>query len=918
MNSEKRFGLGRPGWRAVLPCLVAAMMGPAFGQFTPLGCLAMPDPVPRLRASEIAARVGDFAILCSGGTPTPAGEAVPTRDILLYFNADQTGRRTGDLTETLLLIDDPEPPAQVPCMTDVSLCGWTGGSKGANVFQGRVLAPNAIAFYGVPLDPPGDFAQRVFRIVNARVNVTTLAPPGSLDQKAVTVNISLSGITVKGGTGLLTGVTQPAMRAQIRSSNGDALVSSPTGIEFPNCTSVTRQRFANLRFSELFATAFQGPNWTYDAVTGAPGAPASQAAPRTVYHTESGFYNPEFPSTHGLNKAGLADFGTRVQATFTGLPAGVTIYVSTLAVTYDHGAPAANANSVEQARLTASATGAFAAVPATETLDGLPAAALTVSQGRATAVWEVLNGAPAAMGNLDFPVWISFPGNVAGLGTANVTLRLAPVSDETSASETAPLPRFAEDSATLPLLTILDMCPSTQYLVTTSPAFQPVTVDGLTYTSPKPFPWQPGSTHAISVAGAIPAGPGVRQSFLGWSDGGALTHTITVPVTPTTYTAAFQQQFLLDVKVTPAGGGTVTRTPASADGYYDPGKMVTLVAKTNPLYSFSGYTTEGSKPLESTTLTMWQAYSVAAEFVKAGPVSSTIGVSPASGSGPEANFLATYEGSGGAQSLSWVQLLIAAAPDGGGQPFCFVHYDVQGGGFWLYSDIDGFFQGPVAPGDQGAALQGSSCALDPSLSYPSVNGARLTVHASVLFKTPGARNVYLRTMDASGADTGWVQQGSWTQEAMPPPTMLVSPTSGLGAEPLFRLSFYNPYHASVYFAPVGWQQLLVAADPSGGGEPFCFVHYDRAGDELWMYSSDVGFFLGPVKPWTSSTVLDSSACSVGTALSGPVLAGRKLQGLELQLSLKSVMRGLKKVYMRALDPLQLDSGWQFVGTHQVP
>ncbi|QOY91036.1 InlB B-repeat-containing protein [Paludibaculum fermentans] len=894
--------------------MLLATAATAFGQSTPLQCIANSATTPPLRASEISARLGEIVLNCSGGTPTPPGQAVPTMDFQVYFNANYTGRTAGAFTESLLLIDEPGPLAQVPCTGDPSSCGWTGGSPGVNVFQGKVLAPNAIAFYGVPVDPPGDFKQRVFRFTNLRINASALPV-----LTAATATITASGLTVKQGAEMIIGYTQTAMRAGVRNAAGDTTVNSPTGIEFPNCTTVTKQRFANLRFSELFGTALQAPNWTYDPVTGAAGTPNRQATIGTLYNTESGFYNPNFPATNNLNKAGLTDSGIRMQANFSGLPAGATIYISTVAVTYTDGVPAPSSGSVEQARLITSATGAFAPVAASETLDGIPVAALPITQGSATAVWEVVKGNPGSIGDFDFPVWVSFPGNSVGLGTASVTMRLGPVSSEAGASDTAWMPRFADSSTTLPLMTTLNMCPATQYLVTTSPAFLPVTVDGQSYTSPKAFPWQPGSTHTISVGAAVPVGVGMRRSFLGWSDGGALTHSITVPPTPTTFTAGFKLQYLLDLTVTPAAGGTVTLTPPSTDHYYDPATSVQITASLNPLYSFAGFSGDVSTSYYDQSVYMSGPKRVTATFVKAGDVSSTVGVSPASGTGSVVEFSATYEGSQGADSLKWVQLLLAAAPDGGGQPFCFVHYDVQGNAFWLYSDVYGFFRGPVSPGSSSTELQGSACAFDRALHpYPIANGPRLTVPMKLFFKTAGPKNVYMRALDMAGVDTGWVQRGTWIQEVLPAPLLNLNASTGGAATPFFQLGMTDQFNSEWRSAPLGWVQFLIAADSTGGGQPFCFVHYDRAGDGLWMYSSDVGFFLGPVKPRTSSTLLDSSACSLDTVQSGP--SGSSWMGfqLDLQLSLKQPMQGLKKLYMRSMDGLQLDSGWQFVGTHQVP
>ncbi|MGJ5817714.1 InlB B-repeat-containing protein [Paludibaculum fermentans] len=735
----------------------------------------------------------------------------------------------------------------------------------------------------------------------------------------LSATISASNLTILNGQPTTAGyVMEAPLSVLLRNAAGDADVNSPTGAEFPNCTTVTKQRFANLRFSEQMGFEFQPPNWKYDLTTGAKGTPQSQATLGWIYQSESGFYNADFPSVNNLNKAGLADSGTRLQATFSGLPSGATIYVSTVAMTYTNGVPVPNPDGVEQARLTGSAAGAFAPVAATDTLDGIPVAALAITQGNASAVWEILSGNGSSVpGNIDIPVWISFPGNGVGVGTAHVTMGFAPVSTITTNSETAPIPRFTAQSQTLPLLTILDSCPASQYLVTTSPAFLPIVVDGQPYTSPKSFPWQPGTTHTVSVANAVAAGNGTRQLFLGWNDAGALSHTIAVPPSPTAYVASFKTQFLLDLKILPTAGGTVTLTPPTSDGYYDPQTKVEISASPNPLYGFAGYSGDISETLNSTSLKLSTPRSVTVTFVRAGPVSSTVGVTPASGAGSYRSFQAVYEGSQGAGSLTWVQLLFAAAPDGGGQPFCFVHYDVKAGQMWLYSDVYGFFAGPVAPGQNSAALQGSSCAVEPTYSRVSLDGAWLTFEPFLLFKVPGAKRVYLRERDDAGVDSGWVQRGTWDQQAVGSPVTFINPATSEGTGTYFELNFTTMPAPALYSAPLGWKQFLIAADSDGGGQPFCFVHYDTAAGQFWMYSSDVGFFIGPVAPGSASTALDTSACTLYTA-GATYTNSLYTQILSLPIELKAPMKGVKKLYTRYLDPLMTDSGFVEMGWYRIP
>jgi hypothetical protein len=297
------------------------------------------------------------------------------------------------------------------------------------------------------------------------------------------------------------------------------------------------------------------------------------------------------------------------------------------------------------------------------------------------------------------------------------------------------------------------------------------------------------------------------------------------------------------------------------------------------------------------------------------PQVTVTAVTPSSGSGAQQVFRAEYTGTQSYQRLRWVQMLIAADPGGGGQPFCLLHYDVQGNAFWLYSDLLGFFRGPVTPGVASSQLQGSQCALNTADSTVTGSGTSLVLNLVVVFKAAATRNVYMRAMDFNDVDTGWVQRGTWTQAAPAPPMLAVAPASGAGASPVFTLTFQDP--SGFTGAPLGWQEFLVAVNSTGGGQPFCFLHYDRAGNGLWMYSSDVGFFLGPVSPGTASNALNSSACSINTA-------GTTVQNqsgnlvLTVPVTLKGPMSGVKNIYMRTLDALNRDTGWQQKGTWTFP
>ena len=64
--------------------------------------------------------------------------------------------------------------------------------------------------------------------------------------------------------------------------------------------------------------------------------------------------------------------------------------------------------------------------------------------------------------------------------------------------------------------------------ITTAPEGLSIVVDGVSYTAPRTFTWASGSTHTIAVA-SPQTGGGTRYWFSNWSDGGAISHTVTAP-----------------------------------------------------------------------------------------------------------------------------------------------------------------------------------------------------------------------------------------------------------------------------------------------------------------------------------------------------------------------------------------------------
>ena len=154
---------------------------------------------------------------------------------------------------------------------------------------------------------------------------------------------------------------------------------------------------------------------------------------------------------------GLANAGTRLKAVLNNIPAGTSIYVSANRVDYANGNPVAASNGIV-ARLVQSEEGPFAPVTPAITLEGIPAVQLPVTNGTATAVWEVLRGNPFNFENADFPIWVLATGTSPASVTVNGSYAPTALSDGGVASSTLPLPRFVADAQTARSLFSVGIC----------------------------------------------------------------------------------------------------------------------------------------------------------------------------------------------------------------------------------------------------------------------------------------------------------------------------------------------------------------------------------------------------------------------------------------------------------------------------
>jgi hypothetical protein len=510
-------------------------------------CSATAAVTPQLRAEGVTEEIGDIVLTCTGSTPNPvAGGLIPTANIVVSLGTQVTSRiiGSGNISEALLLIDEPgsgltgagPAAAQTVCSSATNGAGAggcsnpgsgalglyngiTGGTQGtpvvcsltanngqtcttavagpaSNVYQG-IVANNQVTFFGVPiLAPVSSGVTRIFRITNVRANVSSITGLGLAGITPLNASIAISGATSVPVTNpvLVTGFIQNGLAPSVRNAGNTGGLSSTSGpLAFLQCNSINtgsngltnNGQSATLRFAEAFGSAFKTRTMP-TATTNGLNSTVLQNIPGAIYNSESNFIIPI--QTNQTAQPGLSDFGTRLRAVFTNIPAGVNIFVSTTNLIPGGGTFGGNAGAGNTTLQPNATTLAFLVqseiapdfnnqaplLNPTNTINGnfaLFQVPLTAGANGNTgeAVWEVVAANPSTIENFDFGVWFQFSANPGAgspaLGSGKVNMSFAPApgfgpppntpptSSYLSASS-GPIPRFVDNSTANTFITI--------------------------------------------------------------------------------------------------------------------------------------------------------------------------------------------------------------------------------------------------------------------------------------------------------------------------------------------------------------------------------------------------------------------------------------------------------------------------------
>lgn len=429
-----------------------------------MSCRTAPTNPAAANTAGLTELMADVVISCTGGTPTPASEPIPQYTVTLSLNTNVTSRLEGTASEALLIVDNafpqnpvpssaqsaPSTPKQIVCQPIGSTCTeqGTGGTPSpyqtqANVFAGTVTSANTLQ-WTVPIDPPGVNNTRVIRLTNVLANVSMLGTPTLAKPKSVQASVSiqtssskvvpLSNSSQVVGISILstpTGVTSTGAMRQCQPHNGVLLGKS--GIAGFDFTVQVQENFINQFEYRNYGTTLSGPEF--------PPALVEQNVPGFTYLTESGFYSPSlFAPAPTL---GLADSGMRILVSVSPLSADMQLFVpTTIMLTGDYPENTlAGELQLVQANSNGKSAAGYEPVSATATIGTTPVAEATISGTIAYAVYEVVYADPTIQESASIPMAVAYI-KTPTPGPVSATTSLAPVGIGTTASPTAPVPRY--------------------------------------------------------------------------------------------------------------------------------------------------------------------------------------------------------------------------------------------------------------------------------------------------------------------------------------------------------------------------------------------------------------------------------------------------------------------------------------------
>jgi hypothetical protein len=349
--------------------------------------------------------------------------------------------------------------------------------------------------------------------------------------------------------------------------------------------------------------------------------------------------------------------------------------------------------------------------------------------------------------------------------------------------------------------------PSVVQFTVNVPAAIQFTFNGTTYTGTQTFALPPGPYPLSTITPQNTSG-GTQLAFASWSDGGAISHSVTLAGATQSIAGTFKTQYLLTTVAAPVGAGVVA--PLSGGPYFDSGTTVNVGTVANAGYQFA----------------FW-----------GGACAGSASVCPVLISGPltvVGNFVATPQ---------WIQLGPANSPPA--RYWSEMAFDAGRGEAVLFggtsSSISYLGDTWIWNGANWTqrATTGPSPRFQSSMAYDPVKGQ------IVLFGGAASNGVQNDTWTWDG------NAGVWTKQ-----NPAVSPTARYGASLAWdgsRLILFGGNTAGGIandtwaWTGSGWTQLAPATSPPA--RYAAAITYDGARNQVVLFGGQSGVYLGDTWIW---------------------------------------------------------------------
>jgi hypothetical protein len=174
----------------------------------------------------------------------------------------------------------------------------------------------------------------------------------------------------------------------------------------------------------------------------------------------------------------------------------------------------------------------------------------------------------------------------------------------------------------------------------------------------------------------------------------------------------------------------------------------------------------------------------------------------------------------------------------------------------------------------------------------------------------GAGNKYMVPTIANGKVYVGTPNGISVFGLLPPPSVAVTPTSGIGSSQTFSVTVSDTNGAAF----VGYMYLLINSSLNGANA--CFVEYNRSANSIRLVNDSGLVWPTPVVVG-SGPPMSNGQCTLNPAMASASASGNNVT-INVPLTFASAFAGAKNVYVSAYDVHGHGSGWQNGGAWTVP